>query len=147
MKNDCSYKINKEFVVFEHLDAELTVINLKEGHYFLGRESAIEVFLMLEEPKTVDDMVSQTQAIYSVEDSIARNEIDALLKMWLENDLIMATDESSTLAVKNDTELGAELKAWIKPAFIAFDDMRDLLLLDPIHETDLDQQGWPVADT
>ena len=147
MKNDCSYMINKEFVVFEHLDKELTVINLKEGHYFLGRESAIDVFLMLEEPKTVDDLVSQTQAIYSVEDSVARDEIDALLKMWLENDLIMATDESSILALKKNTESNAELKAWAKPAFIAFDDMKDLLLLDPIHETDLDQQGWPMAET
>ena len=51
------------------------------------------------------------------------------------------------LALKKNTESNAELKAWAKPAFIAFDDMKDLLLLDPIHETDLDQQGWPMAET
>jgi len=142
MINNCSFKINKEFVVFEHLDGELTVINLKVGHYFLGRESAIEIFLMLESAKTIDDLVSQTQAIYSVADDIARDEIDALLKMWQENDLIVETDEKSIFVLKEN----AELKSWVKPAFIAFDDMRDLLQLESIHEVDLDQQGWPAEN-
>lgn len=143
MKKDRCYKINKDYVVYEHLDGELTVINLKEGHYFLGRESAIEIFLMLEEAKTVDDLVNQTRAIYSVEDGVARAEIHELLKMWQEFDLIMETGESSVVALKSNPEL----KSWTAPAFIAFDDMRDLLLLDPIQEADLDQQGWPVIET
>jgi hypothetical protein len=61
--------------------------------------------------------------------------------MWLTNDLIAESDESSVV----ESNSASELKQWTKPVFVAFDDMRDLLLLDPIHETDLDQQGWPVS--
>ena len=142
MINKCSYKINKEFVVYELMDAELTVINLEKGHYFIGKDSAIDIFLMLEDAKTVDDLLVLVQAIYSVQESVLRDEVTSLIDMWLTNDLIAESDESS--AVKPDSF--SELKPWTKPVFIAFDDMQDLLLLDPIHETDLDQQGWPVSD-
>ena len=107
MSKDCCYKINKEFVVFEHLDEELTVINLQKGHYFLGRESAIDLFLMLNDTKTVDDLVNQIQAIYSVDDGVARDEIESLIDMWLTNDLITETDESSVVELKSFSELKA----------------------------------------
>lgn len=142
MINKCSYKINKEFVVYEQMDLELTVINLEKGHYFIGKDSAVDIFLMLENPMTVDDLLVQVQAIYSVQESVLRDEVTSLIDMWLTNDLIAESDESP--AVKPQS--ASELKPWTKPVFIAFDDMKDLLLLDPIHETDLDQQGWPVSD-
>ncbi len=142
MSKKCSYKMNKEFVVHEHMDAELTVINLQEGHYFIGKDSAIDLFLMLEDPKTVDDLIVQARNIYSVQETVVRGELESLIDMWLTNDLITESDESSVV----ESNSASELKPWTKPVFVAFDDMRDLLLLDPIHETDLDQQGWPVSD-
>jgi len=141
MSKMCSYKINKEFVVYEHMDAELTVINLQEGHYFLGKDSAIDIFLMLEDAKTIDDLIVQVRNIYSVQETVVRDELKSLIDMWLTNDLIAESDESSVV----ESNSASELKQWTKPIFVAFDDMRDLLLLDPIHETDLDQQGWPVS--
>ncbi len=142
MSKECSYKINKEFVVYEHMDVELTVINLQEGHYFIGKDSAIDIFLMLEDAKTVDDLIAQVQNIYSVQETVIKDEVKSLMDMWLTNDLVSESDECSVVE-PNST---SELKSWTKPVFVAFDDMRDLLLLDPIHETDLDQQGWPVSD-
>ncbi len=137
---DC-YKINKEFVVFEHLDGELTVINLHEGHYFLGRGPAIDIFQMLVEAKTVDHLVQQTRALYSVGSDVATTEIEALLNLWLESGLVAKTDEAPQIGPANTPEQAT----WTEPVFIAFDDMRDLLLLDPIHEADIDNQGWPVS--
>lgn len=142
MIRKCSYRMNKEFVVYEQMDVELTVINLQEGHYFIGKDSAIDIFLMLEDAKTVEDLIIQVQAIYSVQETVLRDEVMSLIDMWLTNDLIAESDESSTAEPLNSSEL----KTWTKPVFIAFDDMRDLLLLDPIHEADLDQQGWPVSN-
>jgi hypothetical protein len=142
MSKMCSYKINKEFVVYEHMDVELTVINLREGHYFMGKGSAIDIFLMLEDAKTIDALIVQVRNIYSVQETVVRDELKSLIDMWLTNDLIAESDESPVV-VSNSA---SELKQWTKPIFVAFDDMRDLLLLDPIHETDLDQQGWPVSD-
>jgi hypothetical protein len=32
-----------------------------------------------------------------------------------------------------------------EPTLQRFDDMQDLLMLDPIHDLDLDGDGWPVG--
>jgi len=137
------YRINKDYVVHELMDLELTVINLQKGHYFIGKGSAIDIFLMLVDATSIDGLVEKVTAIYKVEETTLRQELSALIEQWLTNDLISELDNCSENTVQ-ESNIAAELKPWSQPIFIAFDDMRDLLLLDPIHETELDQQGWPV---
>ncbi len=143
MNTNNSYIINKEFVVNELMDNELTVINLQKGFYFIGRDSAIDIFLMLEQAMTLDAMVEKTLATYDVDEQTARNAIVELIEQWLAEELIVQTDIPADIT-PGDTS-SENKKAWTQPVFVAFDDMRDLLLLDPIHDTELDQQGWPVA--
>ena len=136
--------INKQFVVYEQMDAELTVINLQKGYYFIGKDSAIDIFLSLENAQTINDIVGQMMTIYSVQETVVREEVASLVDSWLKNDLISELDDASQNLIAEPSPM-AELKPWTQPIFIAFDDMRDLLLLDPIHDTNLDEQGWPVA--
>lgn len=130
--------------MYEQMDLELTVINLEKGHYFIGKGSAIDIFLMLEEAMTVDAILDKTMAMYSVQKTVAHGEVMSLFELWLANDLISEVDDCSE-DTSRESEITTEPKPWTKPIFVVFDDMRDLLLLDPIHETKLDQQGWPVA--
>lgn len=146
LKNKLCYVINKEFVVHEQIDIELTVINLQKGHYFIGKGPAIDIFLMLENAMTLDTLVDRTMAIYSVQDGVARDEVTSLIDLWTTSDLVSEVDECAK-GSPIESDITTEHKDWTKPIFIAFDDMRDLLLLDPIHETQLDQQGWPVSAT
>tara|TARA_B110000908_G_C10182418_1_gene416346 strand:- start:443 stop:898 length:456 start_codon:yes stop_codon:yes gene_type:complete len=139
------YKINKEFVVYEQMDIELTVINLQKGHYFIGKNSAIDIFLMLESPMRVNSIVDKIMSIYSIKETIARKEIQLLIQQWLANDLITELNGCSENLLTESPAVVTELIPWAPPLFIAFDDMRDLLLLDPIHDTALDQQGWPIS--
>ena len=144
MNKSCHYMINKHFVVYEQIDAELTVINLQKGYYFIGKDSAIDIFLSLENAQTISDIVGQIMTVYSVQETVVREEVASLVDSWLKNDLISEVDDASLKLISEPRPM-AELKPWTQPIFIAFDDIRDLLLLDPIHETDLDEQGWPVA--
>lgn len=144
MNKSCHYMINKKFVVYEQMDAELTVINLQKGYYFIGKDSAIDIFLSLENAQTINDIVGQMMTLYSVQEGIVREEVASLVDSWLKNDLISEVDDASQNLIAEPSPI-AELKPWTQPIFIAFDDIRDLLLLDPIHATDLDEQGWPVA--
>ena len=138
------YKINKEHVVYEQIDLELTVINLQKGHYFIGKGTAIDIFLMLEESMSIDSLVEKVRAIYNVPETTLREELTPLIEQWLTNDLVSEVDDSSE-NISQKSAVATDMKPWSQPIFVAFDDMRDLLLLDPIHETELDQQGWPVA--
>ena len=136
--------INKQFVVYELMDAELTVINLQKGYYFIGKDSAIDIFLSLENAQTINDIVGQMMTVYSVQETVVREEVASLVDSWLKNDLISEVDDASQNLIAEPSPM-AELKPWTQPMFIAFDDMRDLLMLEPIPETNLDEEGWPVA--
>ena len=142
-----SYVINHQFVVHELLDHELTVINLEEGHYYIGRNSAVDIFLALTSPKSLDDLKAEMLAQFDVAEGALVAETKNLIDMWLANNLIRETEPeaNSNEAEASSEASGSEKKAWKAPEFLAFDDIKDLLLLDPIHDTDLDEQGWPVA--
>lgn len=142
-ETESCYRINKGSIVYEQMDIEMTVINLEKGHYFIGKGPAIDIFLMLEEPMTISTLVDRTMAVYSVQETIARNEIRPLIDLWSTNGLIGKVENSGDTSA--EPAIIAEPKPWETPIFVAFDDMKDLLLLDPIHDTELDQQGWPVA--
>ena len=144
LKKFICYKINKEYVVHEQMDLELTVINLQKGHYFIGKGAAIDIFPMLEESISIDCLVGKVRAIYNVPEAILREELTSLIERWLTIDLVSEVYDCSE-NTPQESAVAADLKPWSQPIFIAFDDMRDLLLLDPIHETKLDQKGWPVA--
>ncbi|MDA9176251.1 hypothetical protein N9O95_04110 [Alphaproteobacteria bacterium] len=136
------YAIKRESVVSEFLDNELTVIDLERGHYFLGRGSCIGIFLLLDEPYSYNELLNICIQKFEVEEQVLNKELDDLFRFWLEHELIVATDRSSTPVYSENTRPNS----WEKPVFIAFDDMKDLLLLDPIPESQLDDQGWPLAD-
>ncbi len=144
MKKLIYYKINKEYVVYEQMDLELTVINLQKGHYFIGKGTAIDIFLMLEDSMSIDSLFEKVRAIYNVQKTTLREELISLIEQWLTNDLVSEVDDCSE-NTPQEPVVTTDLKPWSQPIFVAFDDMRDLLLLDPIHETKLDQQGWPNA--
>ncbi len=141
------YVINRQFVVHELLDHELTVINLEEGHYYIGRNSAVEIFLALSSPKSVEDLKTQMLAEFEVAEGELEAETKKLIDLWLTNNLIRETEPEANLneAEDNSKALSPEKKTWTTPEFLAFDDIKDLLLLDPIHDTHLDEQGWPAA--
>ncbi len=145
MNKSFHYMINKQFVVYEQVDAELTVINLQKGYYFIGKDSAIDIFHSLENAQTINDIVGQMMTVYSVQETVVREEVASLVDSWLKNDLISEVDDASQNLIAEPSPM-AELKPWTQPMFIAFDDMRDLLLLEPINETNLDEEGWPVAE-
>lgn len=136
------YAIKKESVVYEFLDNELTVIDLERGHYFLGRGSCIEIFMLLDEPYSFSELQDICIQKFGVEEQLLNKELDDLFRFWLEHELIVATDRSSVPVYSEN----AKPNPWETPVFIAFDDMKDLLLLDPIPESQLDDQGWPLAD-
>ena len=57
-----------------------------------------------------------------------------------QENLIVPTDEPRTRSVSLASE--GERQGYSDPAFEKYDDMADLILLDPVHEID-QEKGWP----
>ena len=84
----------------------------------------------------------QITAIMSEQFSISSETAKASLKVFLdhllEEQLIISVE---TLPVKEQVMVESKEMVYNPPELTVFNDMQELLLLDPIHE--ISEQGWP----
>jgi hypothetical protein len=140
------YVLNKPYIVYETIEGETIVMNLKNGFYYsfdgigpvvwglivLGASEA-QIHLLLHELYPDCHLDLKTLA-------------DEFLEQLKLNELITEKGtEQTDPPVLNALELLAEpLFSEVKlkqPLFQRYADMKDVLLLDPIH--DVDAKGWP----
>lgn len=105
-------------LTYETIEGETIVIDLKKGHYYSLNRTASFIWNQLNGPIAINAFTGEMRAF-----------IEALLKEGL---LLKRDGEGITITLPKDQA---------PPAFEKFEDMEDLLLLDPIHDTD--DAGWP----
>lgn len=134
------YKINEPDVSSESFDGEVLAINLKTGNYYSLRGSAAVIFKLLISGNSADDIVSTLVNFYSTSEKIMLTDLTVFIDLLLDNKLIK---ESSLYAKTIDSKLfNSVTKEYKKPILESYTDMQDLLLIDPIHEVDINS-GWP----
>jgi hypothetical protein len=131
--------VSKPKVISEAFEDEVVAINLETGTYFGMGGTAKEVWTLIEGEITVDAIASAVAERYKrphIEIAAALQPFtDSLLAHGL---VAVKTAEASVPA----TQLAGEAGIWETPKLTVYDDMKDLLLLDPIH--DVDETGWPA---
>ena len=132
MENAC-FKIASQDVVFEDFDGDLVVLNLKSGQYFGFNISASAIWGALIKGADTGEIV---QVIPAHQEQVA-----GFIQTLLEAELLAPSDQVSS-------PISPELKAGLlaiseAPVVSIFDDLADLIVADPIHDTD-EEQGWPV---
>ncbi len=133
------YEPNQPFVVSELIDGEVVIMNLQTGHYFSARDTGALCWAWLEsgrDPATVPVALAE---VYGGAAADYQAAVDAFIESLLEHALVRpGTVASATLASAMPPP-----EHYRPPLLEVFADMQDLLLLDPIHDTD--EMGWPVA--
>jgi len=137
-------KINAPHAVSEIIDGEAIVVNLKTGCYYsMGKVGAIIWDCIM---KNLDsaDTAKQIAKLFDLKKEIARREIDVFTQELLKESLVIMEDNASSSPKKSIEEQNpaAQKLAYETPKLVKFEDMQDLLLLDPVHEVH-EQQGWP----
>lgn len=126
------YAINSPALSHNAFDDETIVIHFATGNYFSLREMAESIWQRLEkQPLTVSAIVDATEGAPPE----AAAEVESFLKQLLANDLICESQDHSS------SETVESLGAWRTPTIEVFDDMKNMLLGDVIHDTD--KAGWP----
>lgn len=142
---DNVYTINRMKIIEETIDGEVIIINLDKGHYFSLNGTGTDIWKYIKLGTSISDISANIKASYSDPKNSIEHSINKLLKNLLEEELIIATDQSnnnielnsiSNIDIENDNKI-----LFIEPVLEKYTDMEDLLLLDPIH--DVDEQGWP----
>ncbi len=122
-------------IVFEEFDGDLVVLNLSTGRYFGFNPSAAVLWSALIAGVCPADL----------QDQLAPGiDLASFIGALHENALVI---EASEVPAPMADDLRARLgKLTEQPRLEIYDDLSDLIVADPIHDTDA-AQGWPVRPT
>jgi hypothetical protein len=134
-----NFKINSGGVSFERLDGEVVVISFETGKYFNSNNSAADIFYLIENGVPQNSWSKILSLNFTVFDE-QNSGISNFLDVALEEKLILVTDQVEIKQIELPTDYVR--KGWEPPSLLVFDDLADLLLIDPIHDTST--SGWPT---
>lgn len=130
------YRINSPKVIHQVFDTEVVVVNLETGSYYSLEGAGIDIWRFFEATRSFDEV---SAAMRGRADDTDAGKLEAFLRE-LADEALIVPDENA--AAHSPAPLAAIPKHSLGEARLRkFTDMRDLLLLDPIHE--LDESGWP----
>ena len=136
------YRIDSQKVVYETFDEEVVLINFETGNYYSINETGRMVWSLLENgwnTENVPEIIGRF--LGSHHESGRIREAVAAFCQRLEKEGLLAESEGNGSENPAMPEL-TEPADWSLPEVEVFEEMQNLLLLDPIH--DVDQSGWPV---
>jgi hypothetical protein len=147
------HTVNRSKVVLEHFDDETILINMQTCVYFSLNPSGCEVWKLVELGHDTAAIATTLAERYAGPGEAILAAVEALTNRLLEEGLIDPTTgpvsrpiTEPTLAVHllpPSPPVGTGRQPFIAPSLSRYDDMQELLLLDPIHE--VDDSGWPNA--
>jgi hypothetical protein len=143
------FRVNNPQVVCEMIDGEVVIVHLEKGYYYSLLKTGAEVWSRIERRIDSDNLIQEmTQAYDGSAEEIA-TAIEEFLENLQREELIIADSTMESVNTDNNTKEILEITnkpRFEKPMLEKFTDMEDLLLLDPIHEVDV-EAGWPNAKT
>jgi Coenzyme PQQ synthesis protein D (PqqD) len=125
-----TYAIHERQISHNRFDDEVVVVNLSSGSYFSLHETAAEIWNILQAGPASAQSIA---AAFRADDAHTVQEIGTFLEQLAREDLIVPC-EAPARSAGTDTIYSA-------PALEAFNELRELLLADIVHDTD--EAGWP----
>ncbi len=132
-------RLNRPKVICEVFEDEVVAINLETGTYFGMGGSAKEVWRLIEGEVPVDGMVAHLAERYTKPPQEIAADLELFTNSLLAHGLVTAEQTGGSVPA---AALNGPVGSWQAPKLTVYDDMQDLLLLDPIH--DMDETGWPA---
>lgn len=135
------YGLLSEKLSMERLDGEVIAIDFATGRYYSFEGPAADVVYFLSHAVPRAQWREALMGYYKMvpDINIWEQEINSFLEKLTEHDLIRpvsALTEAPTV-LPDDVARGV----WSSPTFMVNDELVDLLVIDPIHESG--DRGWP----
>jgi hypothetical protein len=126
---DIAVLTKSQSIIHDVIDSEAVVMNLEAGVYFSFNVAATKIW-----EKIISEQLSEQELL-----KFAGQHNGKFIEFLLDQKVIRR-ELSSTIKTQETMEpLGeTETAEWQ-----TFSDLQDLLLLDPVHDIALNDQGWP----
>jgi hypothetical protein len=137
------FRVASANIVNETFEDETVVVNLEAGSYYSLTRLASVVWVSLAD-RSIDQLAEQLVERYDGDPVAIGAAVAAFVAALEQEGLIVPTTERGDAGrmVPSLPPLPPLPDTYEPPTFEKFDDMQDLLLLDPIH--DVDESGWPI---
>jgi hypothetical protein len=119
---------NTDDVAAKVIDGEAIIMNLSNGLYFSMDRVGSAVWEMVEAGLSVDEMSSTLDARYDVDQEVIRDDVNRLVTELLTEELVLVIE---TGPESHTSDRGAADHPYSSPTLSKYDDMADLLALDP----------------
>lgn len=134
------YSVAMPSVASEIIEGEAVIMDLRSGHYFSARDTGALVWDWLDKGHSDRQVAQRLAAQCHIEETEAYAAVLKFIAILLAKDLVRNSAAREVVA-SNEPESKAPM-AFTPPGIEEFDDMSNLLLLDPIH--DVAAVGWPA---
>jgi hypothetical protein len=134
------FRINEPDVSAEVFDLEVLAIDLRTGHYHSLRQSAVPLWRLLTGGHALDASAALLAAALAADPVRVGNDAVALVADLVARALLVPAP-APAVPTSPPAWLANLAPVYQPPVFDTYTDMRDLLLIDPIHEVDV--TGWP----
>ena len=131
------------WVTHERLDDEVIAINLETGAYFAFSGVAADCWSLIASSLPIDTVAATLSERYAVDEARVRDDVTAFAAQLAESGLTTVDATNAEPSEAPTLPSRAEPLSYAPPAIERYDDLQELLLLDPVHE--VDEAGWPVA--
>ncbi|MBA4853043.1 PqqD family protein [Emticicia sp. BO119] len=134
-----TYQLDSTNIAQEVFGNEAILINIPLGKYYSIRgTTGIRVLELLQKPANTETVLATIQNEFQSDKISARVEIEYLLSQ-LENENIITETSLTDPVISEESPIKLPYE---KVELEIFDDMQELILLDPIHDVE-SFRGWP----
>jgi hypothetical protein len=127
-------------VIHDTVDGETLIVDTVSGAYFNLVGSSAILWQQLVACGDVAAVTEQMVATYAGDEKEIRSAVDAFVTSLVEEFILERVAEAAGNLPLPAVGIGTP---FVAPVIQKHSDMIDLLLLDPIHEVDV-EEGWPI---
>lgn len=140
-----AYEANSPRVLGETIDSETLLIDSRTGVYFALNVTGSQIWAaFISQPATIDAVATEFARLYDLAPDVARNDVAATVSAMREHELLREAPAMAVSQTPTRASMPVVDRTYEPSSIERFDDLEDLLLLDPIHDVDPDR-GWPTA--
>lgn len=130
----------RDTLLYENVGGEVVALDMQSGSYFSLQSSAALIWSLIEKAASTEQIIGQIAHTYSVDREKAESDVVSFLGQLQTVGLITSSDQSLQVSLPLVADVESS-QTYVPPALEIFNDVQDLLTIDPIH--DVDEMGWP----
>jgi hypothetical protein len=128
------FKVRAPQVIHDTVDGEVVIVNLETGYYYSLLGSAARIWTAIEGTATVEEIIGDIKAYYQVNEGELLQAVQKFIGELKQEGLIVSdTVSGPDLSAKRAAGSQGAKQAFHPPALEKFTDMKELILLDPVH--------------